>query len=69
MLAVAGLSQTKWAESLMGWVPLIQYDTSDTFAFVLLSCLFCAALWSPAGMFYCVFVTFPYGILSGVNLR
>ena len=42
--------------------------------FVMLSCLFIAALWSPDGkgltswlsfvMFYCVFVTFPYGILD-----
>ena len=44
--------------------------------FVLLSRLFIAALWSPAGkgltswlsfvMFNCVFVTFPYGILGQV---
>ena len=44
--------------------------------FVILSCLFIAALWLPAGkwltsllsfvMFYCVFVTFPYGILGKV---
>ena len=44
------------------------------FVFVMLSCLFIAALWSPAGkgltfwlllvMFYCVFVTFPCGVLS-----
>ena len=42
--------------------------------FVMLSCLFIAALWSPAGkeltswflfvMFNCVFVTFPCGILG-----
>ena len=44
--------------------------------FVMLSCLFIAALWSPAGkgltswlsfvMVNCVFVTFPYGILGQV---
>ena len=44
--------------------------------FVMISRLFIAALWSPAGkgltswllfvMFYCVFVTFPYGILGPV---
>ena len=44
--------------------------------FVMLSCLFVAALWSPAGkglnswllivMFNCVFVTFPCGILGQV---
>ena len=44
--------------------------------FVTLSCLFIAALWSPAGkglsswllfvMFNCVFVTFPFGILGQV---
>ena len=44
--------------------------------FVMLSCLFIAALWSPAGtgltswllfvMFNCVFVTFPFGILGHV---
>ena len=40
--------------------------------FVMLSHLFIAALWSPAGkglsfvMFNCVFVTFPYGILGRV---
>ena len=44
--------------------------------FVILSCLFTAALWSPAGkgltswfsfvMFNCIFVTFPYGILYQV---
>ena len=54
MLGVAGLSQTMGVEPFIGWVSLIQYNTSDMFAFVLLSCLFCAALWSPAGMFYCV---------------
>ena len=42
------------------------------FVFVMLSCLFLVALWSPAGkgltswllcvMFSCVFVTFPYGV-------
>ena len=46
------------------------------FVFVMLSCLFIAALWSPAGkrltswlsfmMFNCVFVTFPCGILGRV---
>ena len=45
--------------------------------FVMLSRLFIAALWSPAGkgltswlsfvMFYCVFVTFPCGILGQVG--
>ena len=44
--------------------------------FVMLSCLFIAALWSPAGkgltsrllfvMFKCDFVTFPCGILGQV---
>ena len=44
--------------------------------FVMLLCLFIAALWSPAGLgliswlsfviFNCVFVTFPYGILGQV---
>ena len=44
--------------------------------FVMLSCLFIAALWSPAGkglaswplfvMSYCDFVTFPCGILGQV---
>ena len=44
--------------------------------FSMLSCLFIAALWSPAGkgltswllfvMFNCVFVTFPGGILGQV---
>ena len=44
--------------------------------FVMLSCLFIAALWSPAGkeltswllfvMFNCIFFTFPYGILGQV---
>ena len=44
--------------------------------FVMLLCLFIAALWPPAGkrqaswllfvMFYCVFVTFPCGILGQV---
>ena len=44
--------------------------------FVMLSCLFIAAMWSPAGkgltswlsfvMFKCVFVTFPCGILGQV---
>ena len=40
--------------------------------FVMLSCPFIAALWSPAGkgltfvMFNCVFVTFPCGILGQV---
>ena len=44
--------------------------------FVMFSCLFIAALWSPAGkgltswlsfvMFYCAFVTFPCGILGQV---
>ena len=43
------------------------------FAFVMLSCLFIAALWSLdgkglaswlSGMFYCVFVTFPCGVLG-----
>ena len=44
--------------------------------FVMLSCLFIAALWSPAGkglslshlfvMFHCDFVTFPCGILDQV---
>ena len=44
--------------------------------FVMLSHLFIAALWSPAGkgltswllfvMFYCIFVTFPCGILGKV---
>ena len=47
-----------------------------SFVFVKLSCLFIAALWSPAGkgltswflfvMFNCVFVTFPCGILGQV---
>ena len=46
------------------------------FVFVMLSCLFIAALWSPAengwplGSFvcyvYCVFVTFPCGVLGQV---
>ena len=47
------------------------------FVFVMLSCLFIAAMWSPAGeranhlailcvMFYCVFVTFPCGLLGQV---
>ena len=46
------------------------------FVFVMLSCLFIAALWSPAGkglafcplfvMFNCVFVTFPCGSLGQV---
>ena len=45
-------------------------------AFVMLSHLLIAALWSPTGkgltsclffvMFNCIFVTFPYGILSQV---
>ena len=45
--------------------------------FVMLSCLFFAALWSPAGkgltlwllfvMFNCVFVTFPCGIMGQVR--
>ena len=44
------------------------------FVFIMLSCLFIAAMWSPAGkglafwllfvMFNCVFVTYPYGILG-----
>ena len=46
--------------------------------FVFFSCLFIAALWSPEGkglatklallhvMFYCVFVTFPCGVLGEV---
>ena len=44
--------------------------------FAMLSCLFMAAMWSPAWksltswlsfvMFYCVFVTFPCGILGQV---
>ena len=47
------------------------------FVSVMLSCLFIAALWSPAGerayilsplnvMFSCVFVTFPCGVLCQV---
>ena len=46
------------------------------FVFVMLSCLFIAALWSPAGkgltswlscvMFYCVFVDFLCGVLGQV---
>ena len=46
------------------------------FVFVLFSCLFIVALWSPAGkicpmallcvMFYCVFVTFPCCVLDQV---
>ena len=47
------------------------------FVFVMLSCLFIAALWSPAGkglassallyaMIYCGFVTFPCGVLGQV---
>ena len=46
------------------------------FVFVMFSCLFIAALWSPVGkgltpwlsfvIFYCVFVTFPCGILGQV---
>ena len=42
------------------------------FVSVMLSCLFIAALWPPAGkglttvMFSCVFVTFPYGVLGQV---
>ena len=46
------------------------------FLFFMLSCLFITALWPPAGkgltswlsiaMFYCVFVTFPCGILGQV---
>ena len=48
------------------------------FVSVMLSCLFIAALWSPAGkgltlgslvcdFFSCVFVTFPCGVLSQVK--
>ena len=46
------------------------------FVFVMLSCLFIAALWSPTGnglaswlpcmLFYCVSVTFPCGVLAQV---
>ena len=46
------------------------------FVFVMLSCLFPAAFWSPAGygltswrscvMFSCAFVTSPYGVLGQV---
>ena len=41
------------------------------FVFVILSCLFLAALWLPAGKgltswLSCVFVTFPYGVLGQV---
>ena len=46
------------------------------FMFVMISCLFIAALWSPAGkgltlavlylMFSCVFVTFPFCVLRQV---
>ena len=46
------------------------------FVFVMLSCLFNAALWSSAGkeltswllcvIFYCIFVTFPCGVLGQV---
>ena len=43
-----------------------------TFAFIMMSCLFLAALQSPAlkrllcVMFPCVFVTFPYGVFGQV---
>ena len=47
----------------------VDYFCHLCFVFVMFSCLFIAALWSPAGkgltswpsfvMFYCVFVTFP----------
>ena len=40
------------------------------FVFAMLSCLFIAALWSPAAkgpsLFSCVFVTFPCGVLGQV---
>ena len=38
-----------YVEHFKGWNSLIQYNTSDTLAFVLLSCLFFTVLWSPAG--------------------
>ena len=52
-------------------------DLCFVFVFVIQSCLFFAALWSPAGKgltcwlscvlcFSCVFVTFPYGVLIQV---
>ena len=40
------------------------------FVFVIHSCLFIVVLWSPTGllcvMFYCVFVSFPCGVLGQV---
>ena len=54
-------------------------DQAICFMFVMLSYLFIAALWSPAGkgvslwglallcqMFYCVFVTLPFAVLGQV---
>ena len=55
---------------------LVVYMCYLCLVFVMLSCLFIAALWSPAGkglaswllfvMFICVFVTFPCGFLGQV---
>ena len=49
-----------------GGTSLVDPFCSLCFFSVMLSSPFIAALWSPAGMFSCVFVTFPYGVLGQV---
>ena len=60
----------------MSYLKAVYPHLKDDFVFVMLSRLFIAALWSPAGkrltswlqfvMFNCLFVTFPCGILGQV---